>query len=293
VDLSALIFVALAAAWAVYLVPKALKQHEDAAASRTVESFSDRLRVLSPTARAAAAVRDEEPTADRTSAPKAKPEPAEPAAEQEDEQEDEYVLEPVRLTPLQLRLRRAAAKAAARRRRRVLTTLVLLLAVVAGLGLAGRISDAWIAAPVALIAAWLVACRLMVRKEAAARTRVVKKRRTTLADQAIAAEDSAAQDETDEATATAPEGDGTEQIPAVGVASPSTWEPVPMTLPTYVGKAQASRTVRTIDLDSTGVWSSGRNADDSELAREADTSRRSEREASRDEREQQRRASGS
>ena len=44
-----------------------------------------------------------------------------------------------------------------------------------------------------------------------------------------------------------------------------------MTLPTYVSKpAAARRTVRTIDLDSTGVWSSGRSESDSALAREAD-----------------------
>ena len=44
-DLSALIFVALAVAWAAYLVPKALRHHEDAAASRSVDG-SDRMRVL-------------------------------------------------------------------------------------------------------------------------------------------------------------------------------------------------------------------------------------------------------
>ena len=51
------------------------------------------------------------------------------------------------------------------------------------------------------------------------------------------------------------------------------WDPVPVTLPTYVGKASAGRSVRTIDLDSTGVWSSGRNEADSALAREADQQR--------------------
>ena len=40
-------------------------------------------------------------------------------------------------------------------------------------------------------------------------------------------------------------------------ADPDLWDPVPVTLPTYVGKAAAQRTVRTIDLDATGVWTSG------------------------------------
>jgi hypothetical protein len=46
VDPSALIFVALAVAWAVYLIPKALEHHEEGARTRTVERFSARLRVL-------------------------------------------------------------------------------------------------------------------------------------------------------------------------------------------------------------------------------------------------------
>ena len=47
-DLSALIFVALAVAWAVYLVPKALKHHDEDARSRTVDRFSHTVRVLAP-----------------------------------------------------------------------------------------------------------------------------------------------------------------------------------------------------------------------------------------------------
>ena len=286
--MSALIFVALAGAWAVYLVPKALKQHEDADAARSVESFSDRLRVLNP-------------RSSSWSSPSSA-EVEEVAQQPSADAEEESVLEPVRLTPVQLRLRRAAARRAASRRRRVLLSLIAVLVVVAGVALVGRIPTYWIAAPVAVIVAWLVACRLMVKKETAARTRVVKKRRTTLADQAIAEEESTTDEVEDahgadgsdaDAAETAAEtgSDGTEEIPAVGRASASTWEPVPMTLPTYVAKAPASRTVRTIDLDSTGVWSSGRNAGDSEIAREADTARRDQRDVS--EESEKRRASGS
>ena len=45
-DLSALIFVALAVAWAVYLIPKALKHHDDVVRSRSVDRFSHTMRVL-------------------------------------------------------------------------------------------------------------------------------------------------------------------------------------------------------------------------------------------------------
>ena len=55
------------------------------------------------------------------------------------------------------------------------------------------------------------------------------------------------------------------------VADPALWDPVPVTLPTYVTKpAAARRTVRTIDLDATGVWTSGRTDADPQIAREAD-----------------------
>jgi hypothetical protein len=47
-----------------------------------------------------------------------------------------------------------------------------------------------------------------------------------------------------------------------------------VTLPTYVSKPAARRTVRTIDLDSTGVWTSGRTEADSALAREAEAADR-------------------
>ena len=66
-----------------------------------------------------------------------------------------------------------------------------------------------------------------------------------------------------------PEDAETGQIPAV--TDPSLWDPMPVTLPTYVAKpAAAPRSVRTIDLDSTGVWTSGRTDADAQLAREAD-----------------------
>ncbi|GAA5108479.1 hypothetical protein GCM10023339_07550 [Alloalcanivorax gelatiniphagus] len=72
------------------------------------------------------------------------------------------------------------------------------------------------------------------------------------------------------------------------VPVPGGWDMVPTTLPTYVSKPAAQRrTVSTIDLDSTGVWSSGHNDDDSALARSAEQSARTAREA-----DETRRASG-
>ena len=62
----------------------------------------------------------------------------------------------------------------------------------------------------------------------------------------------------------------TSSMPAA-IVDPTLWDPVPVTLPTYVTKPAATRrTVRTIDLDDTGVWTSGNTQADSQLAREAE-----------------------
>ena len=45
-DLSGIIFVALAVAWAAYLIPKALKHHDEVVRSRSVDRFSHTMRVL-------------------------------------------------------------------------------------------------------------------------------------------------------------------------------------------------------------------------------------------------------
>jgi len=72
----------------------------------------------------------------------------------------------------------------------------------------------------------------------------------------------------------------TGEIPIIAESVVGGWDMVPTTLPTYVTKPAAQRrTVATIDLDSTGVWSSGRNDDDSALARSAEQSARTAREA--------------
>lgn len=301
-DLSALIFVALAVAWAVYLVPKALKYHEEDSANRSVDGFSDRLRVLARREAVSASEAELVP-AGRKPSTVAVEEPAAPA-----EPEVAYDEEPAAPTPAPRAprpasrpdlARRLAARRAAERRRRVFNVLVLLNLVVAGLGIGKVIALAWIAGPAILLVAWLVACRLMVRRERAARAAANRRRRRTLADEAIADEDAESADEPAEVVAVAGEfdaDDNTDEIPVVTAAlleeEPVVdgWTPVPVPLPTYVAKAPAGRTVRTIDLDSTGVWSSGRNEADSQLAREADAQRA---QADADVAADERRASGS
>jgi hypothetical protein len=248
VDLSGLIFVALAVAWAAYLIPKALKHHEEVARTRSVESFSDSMRVLAR----------REPV-DRRNAQLVVP--GRPAAKVEAVQGASVVT-----TAEQLAERRHATNRAARRRRRVLLLLLLANLAVVAVATAHVISWWWAAAPAGLLLAWLIACRLMVRRE--------RRWRPSVVDQVV---DALIEDDVLE-TAERPAlilDEETGEL--VAVDDPGLWDPVPVTLPTYVGKPAARRTVRTIDLDATGVWTSGRSETDSQLAREAEESERAAR----------------
>jgi hypothetical protein len=243
VDLSGLIFVALAIAWAAYLIPKALRHHDDVVRGRSIDRFSQSMRVLArrepvsarmarlvvaPARAATAAMVSTKPTA-------ASPDP------------DEAFVH-----------RRLATARATRRRRRVLSFLLLALVAVAALCATGRLTWPYAAIPAGLLIGWLVACRLMVKKERAwAPAALIESQGM------VAADPSAAETTSSEAPAAAAE-----------PRDPSLWDPVPTTLPTYVSKPPARRSVRTIDLDSTGVWTSGRSESDSALAREADAAER-------------------
>ena len=130
VDLSGIIFVVLAVAWAVYLIPKALKHHDEVARTRSIDRFSTAMRVLArrepvnrrdarlvvTPARAAASRRRPAPTRDAGRAPCPSPAvPPRPA----------------------IAARRKAARAAARRRRTSSTFLLLCTAVTAGAAAVG------------------------------------------------------------------------------------------------------------------------------------------------------------
>ena len=259
-DLSAFIFVALAVAWAVYLVPKAMKHHDDVVRSRSVDRFSHTMRVLArrePVGRRDARLVVTPGRA--ASAPVVTAKGAEP-------------------TPVPAAARREAARSAARRRRRVLGAILVANLAVVGVAAFGVIDWAYVAIPVGLLVAWLVACRLMVRREQAAWAPV----RMPVAADAVgdapapgdvegeAADPAFDIDDTSSmAAAIAPEAIDPALIdPAL--IDPALWDPVPVTLPTYVTKPAATRrTVRTIALDDSGVWTSGNTEADSQIAREA------------------------
>jgi hypothetical protein len=144
---------------------------------------------------------------------------------------------------------------------------------------AGRVvSWWWVALPVTLLVAWLVACRVMVTGERAARRRPVQRITDPAEPEWTDAEEPGRQDGPRDGLQESLS-DDTAEVPVVRaevaepIASGDGWELVPVTLPTYVSKPAARRAVGTIDLDSTGVWTSGRTAADSALAQQADAVR--------------------
>lgn len=245
-----LLFVGVAVAWALYLIPKAVQRHEQASKDHAVDRFSHRMRVLARrepvSTREAELVTSSARAAETSvssvtaSAPLPRPAP-EPAR--------------VEVRADQARRQREAAQRATRRRRRVLGLLLVALAAVAGVAWSGVIQWWYVAIPGGLLVAWLVACRVMVKGERARARRAPSRAGTAI-------EEPAAQQALDM--------DETTEIARVAAAEPGMWDPVPVTLPTYVDKPAATRTVHSIDLESEGVWTSGHTQADTALARRAD-----------------------
>jgi hypothetical protein len=258
VDLSAVIFVVLALAWAVYLIPKALQHHDEMASDRLVESHSERVRILrrKPSRQAAAA-----PAGRAASASERSVETIEASTQ-----------------PRTLRSARPA-RYAAQRRRRVLALLVLVLAVVAGLSYFAVVPRWSAAVPAGLILLFLLVARLSVRRaqrSSLARRRPVEAVTSMESEELRAAGRPRSSQLVEEAAVVpfdeqvdVPLHEETAVEESVLADDGSLWDPLPMTLPTYVSKARARRTVRTIEL--TGMQSSGHDEGDSALAREAET----------------------
>ena len=279
-DLSAFIFVALAVAWAVYLVPKALKHHDDAVRSRSVDRFSHTMRVLAR----------REPIDRRNARLVVTPGRAASTPIVTTKASFAGRLSSATESPAILRrraqARREAARLAARRRRRVLGSLLLANLTLVVLAATSIVAWAWIAVTAVLLVAWLVACRLMVKAERASAERVgvdvavpASRAAERAAAPSVAPAVAPAVSEHLADSSVADSMDDTSHMDAVsvGAVDPTLWDPVPVTLPTYVTKPMATRrTVRTIDLDDTGVWTSGNTAGDSQLARDAEMADRAD-----------------
>ncbi len=271
-----MIFVVLALVWAVVLIPKALRHHDEVAKTRPVEEVSDKGRVLHRRGRAE--VPDVvAPTATDAPIPAPTSEPATPRRRGPDGR-------------ARLEARRAAARAAARRRRRILTVL-LLADLVTVVGAVVLLVPVWSpAVPLALTLVYLVLCRTLVKREhagwdaevrragrraeaaATPQPEVIEPAPTEVSSTAQAAEPAALVARNEQGLAVVDAGEDTASYDAAQLrdaalagAPGSLWDPLPVTLPTYVTKPRATRTVRTIDLREPGVSSSGRDAADSAL----------------------------
>ena len=236
-----LIYAAIVAAWAAYLVPLALRRHDEAVRTRSVDRFSAAMRVLArPSATEADPVRAL--LSPEASVAASRPRP---------------------------RISRAAAQRAAARRRRVLTALLVLSLCVAAVA-AFRLLPWWaVFPPLAVCLGFLAACRRQVRADAEAYwadavarlpspsrrgARVAATYGTGMGDEpndeptVILRRNSTESQPAEAAAAELPQ-----QVVAVAVPTAdggSLWDPLPVTLPTYVSKPAAPRIIRTVDLES-------------------------------------------
>ncbi len=203
---------------------------------------------------------------------------------------------------------RKAAAAAARRRRHILLALVLVASGVGAAAALGRLPLWTVAIPAGMMLAFLVLARTTVRREharwdaelvrlkVAASTSPVAPSATSdsathdsaasgaaapevLETVAVSAEQIAARAHNEQGLAVVSGLDDTSSFPmgllddvAPTTDAGSLWDPLPVTLPTYVTKPRADRSVRTIDLQAPGVSSSGHDAASSALVADAATS---------------------
>lgn len=267
-----MIFVVVALAWAGYLIPKALKRHDDLALSRPVQTFSDSVRVVG-----------------RGSAPAARSDLEPPASPVLDA--------PLPRPRVQHTVTRESARRAARRRRRVLTGLLAALVLVAGAAFLSVVPTWTPTVPGGLIVLFLIVARLSVRAQQRA-IGPVPAPSAAAGERAVDVLDlPGAETEGGTEADLGPEDtvgiDAAQIAEAVGepvLDEAGLWDPLPVTLPTYVNKARARRTVRTIEI--TAMTSSGHDAADTALARQAAEAAEAETEQSEIEETADRKAAG-
>ncbi len=265
-----LIYVAIVAAWAAYLVPMLLKRNDEASRRRSAEKYSSsEARVLSRAdgSRARYVVRPAGTVAGTSAVAgaggsaggssgsggasgAAGASGADGAADAKPP--------PARYVP------NRARRVAAMRRRRVLSILTLsLLSVVALAGL--EILLWWsVAIPAGLIVFFVVLTRIQLRRQARDRAALTAERRARAEARHDRGPSAAPSSPDNEMTVevklpTAAAESAAETKQAAPTSSEALWDPVPVTLPTYVLKEKApDRTVRTINLSGPEVFSSAR-----------------------------------
>ncbi len=231
---SGLIIAFVVAVWAAYFVPLALRRYDEASKNASVESTGFLSRVITR-----------------------------PLKGEVESEAVPAVAPPVEATPAAPKISTKAANLAAARRRRTLLTLLGFAAVVMALVLPGVLPSYSLAAPGALIAAWLVACRLQVRSELGlgrvARPAATDVEQTITVSGQFEDINPGRKHEMENVPleANALDDQIVIAVPSVSTTGEALWDPLPVTLPTYVTKPRAGRTVRTIDFTQAGTWTSG------------------------------------
>jgi hypothetical protein len=229
-----LIYVAIVAAWAAYLVPMWLRRHDEASRTQSVERYSSAMRVLARQTddldRTRYVVRAQGAAVD---APRVLPPP-----------------------PKRSAASNRARRVAAMRRRRVLSMLTLSLLSLTALASFAIVQWWSLGIPGGLILLFLVVARIQVRKmQRRDREYVETERAARKAARADVSPPAPDTEETIEVKLPVVEPPAVAEPPAEGL-----WDPVPVTLPTYVHKEKApDRTVRTVNLSGPEVFSSARS----------------------------------
>lgn len=242
-----LIFAFVVALWAAYFVPLAVRRYDEASKSGSIDKFSSLSRVIAHKTRSVDSSQDDS---------------AQDRPDQDQPDQNRATTDNPMLTTV-----RASTRLAARRRRRTLLTLVALAAIVGGVAGFGYIPLLSATAPAALIVAWLVACRIQVRGELG----LTRKPKSTSVVQAYDEEQTIVVSHQFEDTephrkrvmekvdleANALDEQIVIAVPVGATTGEVLWDPLPVTLPTYVTKPRAGRTVRTIEFGEPGAWTSG------------------------------------
>ena len=279
----------LAVAWAVYLIPKALRHHDEVARTRSIDRFSTAMRVL---ARREPVNRRDARLVVAPARAAGNPRVLTPTRPAEPEAPVAVAVKPA-VSRARLEARRKAARAAARRRRRLLSFLLLCTVATSVAAYLAYVPWWSVAIPGGLTLAYVVLCRTQVRRESLHDFDVLVEQPAETGDANVTPR-RAVRVEVQDGTPRRPVATVAEQIDERGVADfddtedtvgievalldaivvptedgGSLWDPLPVTLPTYVSKPKAKRTVRTIDLGEPGTWTSGRTAEDTQIVAQA------------------------
>ncbi len=262
VGVTGLLYAAIVVVWAIFLVPMALRRHDRAARNRSIERFSSAMRVLSrtdsssrSTSSGRVVVAPSRAVDRATGSPEVQPDTPDTGSS---------VREPSS---------RVAAKQAMARRRRVLALLAGATVLVGCFSAFGLLPWWSFAAPLLLVTifVWMARRHVRLSSDASwsrsadnrlvtsnvvrrAAARVDASHGATRYDSGMPDRDDSDDEPTIDLTSTQINGVPTlpeEHVVAVRITTAdgsSLWDPLPVTLPTYVDKPVARRTIRTIDL---------------------------------------------